>query len=149
MNNLLYKICLGFVGLVFLLLVVSVLNPLSGNRFRNGAKRVATRNEIKVTTWMLGEYIKSNNRLPVGGNAAIISALSATFTNDFHPLTSEPTSRMQTNSIGELVDYWQVPLQIQVVGTTNFIFRSAGPNKQFNDADDIIFNSASNDFVKP
>jgi len=149
MNNFLYKICLGFVGLIFLLLVVGSLFPLSGNRFRNGAKRVATHNEIKVMAWMLDEYIKSNNRLPVGGNAAIISALSATYTNDFYPLTPGPTSRMQTNSIGELVDYWQVPLQIQVVGTTNFIFRSAGPNKQFNDKDDIVFNSVSNDFVKP
>ena len=32
---------------------------------------------------------------------------------------------------------------------TNFIIRSAGPNKIFGDDDDIIFNSLPNDFVKP
>jgi hypothetical protein len=149
MKNFLFKIGLGFVGLFFLLLVVGALFPLSGNRFRNGAKRVSTRNEIKTMTWMLDDYIKSNDHLPVGRNAAIISALSATYTNDFHPFIPGPTSGLLTNSSGELVDYWQVPFQIQIVGTTNFIFRSAGKDKIFSNADDIIFNSVSNDFVKP
>jgi hypothetical protein len=149
MKNFLFKICLGLVGLFFLLLIVSFLFPLSGNHFRNGAKRVSTRDEIKIMTLLLDEYIKSNDRLPVGGNAAIISTLSATYTNDFHPFIPGPTSGLLTNSSGELVDYWQVPFQIQIVGTTNFIFRSAGVDKKFGDADDIILNSVSNDFVKP
>jgi hypothetical protein len=80
MKKLLFKIGLGSVGLFFLLLVVGALFPLSGNRFRNGAKRASTRNEIKMMTWILDDYIKSNDHLPVGGNAAIISALSAIYT---------------------------------------------------------------------
>jgi hypothetical protein len=149
MKKLLFSIGLGLVGLFFLLLVFGALFPLSGNRFRNGAKRVATCDEIKMMTWMLDEYIKSNDHLPVGGNAAIISKLSVTYTNDFHPFIPGPTSGLLTNVSGELVDYWQVPFQIQIVGTTNFILRSAGVDKKFGDADDIIFNSVSNDFVKP
>jgi hypothetical protein len=42
-----------------------------------------------------------------------------------------------------------MPFQIQVIGTTNFIFHSAGVDKKFGDTDDIIFNSLSNTFVKP
>jgi len=55
----------------------------------------------------------------------------------------------RTNTFGELIDTWQTPFQIKFAGQTNFIIRSAGPNKIFSDADDIIFNSISNDFVKP
>jgi hypothetical protein len=55
----------------------------------------------------------------------------------------------RTNALGEVIDIWQMPFQIKLVGQTNFIIRSAGPDQKFGDADDIIFNSAANDFVKP
>ena len=55
----------------------------------------------------------------------------------------------QTNAQGEIIDPWNVPFQIEIAGQTNFIVRSAGPDKKFGDADDIIFNSTTNDFVKP
>ena len=55
----------------------------------------------------------------------------------------------RTNALGEIIDIWQTPFQIKFLGQTNFIINSAGPNKIFGDADDIIFNSVSNDFVKP
>ena len=54
-----------------------------------------------------------------------------------------------TNSQGEILDIWGMPFQIEIVPTTNFVVRSAGSNKKFNDDDDIVFNSVSNDFVKP
>jgi len=50
-----------------------------------------------------------------------------------------------TNAAGEVIDIWQTPYQIKLVGQTNFNISSAGPNKKFGDADDIIFNSASNE----
>jgi hypothetical protein len=53
------------------------------------------------------------------------------------------------NSKGELLDVWNTPYQVKIEAQPNFIVRSAGPNKNFGDADDIIFNSASNGFVKP
>ena len=48
-----------------------------------------------------------------------------------------------------MVDPWETPYQIEFSKQTNFIIRSAGKDKIFGDADDIIFNSVSNDFVKP
>jgi hypothetical protein len=55
----------------------------------------------------------------------------------------------RTNSLGQLIDLWQTPFQIELVDPTNFVIRSAGPNLKFGDTDDIIFNSASNDFITP
>ena len=54
-----------------------------------------------------------------------------------------------TNDAGEVIDLWGTPFQIKLVGPTNFIVRSAGKNRKFGDADDIIFNGISNDFVTP
>ncbi|HTA94591.1 MAG TPA: hypothetical protein VK769_00555 [Verrucomicrobiae bacterium] len=55
----------------------------------------------------------------------------------------------QTNQQGQVLDCWETPYQIKSIARTNFVVSSAGPNKIFGDADDIIFNSVSNDFVKP
>ena len=55
----------------------------------------------------------------------------------------------RTNTLGGLIDIWQTPYQIKLIGQTNFTIHSAGPNRKFGDADDIIFNSVSNGFVKP
>jgi hypothetical protein len=69
----------------------------------------------------------------------------------FHALfgTNDYRFGYRTNTLGEVLDIWEMPYQIQIVARTNFVIRSAGPNKKFGDADDIIFNSVSNDFVKP
>lgn len=48
-----------------------------------------------------------------------------------------------------MVDPWKSPYQIQFIDQTNFLIRSAGKNAKFGDADDFIFTSVSNDFVKP
>jgi hypothetical protein len=55
----------------------------------------------------------------------------------------------RTNAQGQILDLWKIPYQIEIVARTNFIIRSAGPDKVFGDRDDIVFNSVSNDFVKP
>jgi type II secretory pathway pseudopilin PulG len=47
------------------------------------------------------------------------------------------------------VDPWRTPFAINFLSTNGFVISSAGPNRKFGDADDIIFNSLSNDFVKP
>lgn len=49
----------------------------------------------------------------------------------------------------EMVDPWGTPYQIKFLQQTNFIIRSSGKNKVSGDKDDIVFNSLSNDFVKP
>jgi hypothetical protein len=56
---------------------------------------------------------------------------------------------LHTNGTGNLIDIWQTPYHIELVGPTNFVIHSAGGNQKFGDSDDVIYNSASNDFVKP
>jgi hypothetical protein len=47
------------------------------------------------------------------------------------------------------VDPWGTPYAISFSSTNSFVISSAGKDKIFGDSDDIIFNSVSNDFVKP
>jgi hypothetical protein len=47
------------------------------------------------------------------------------------------------------VDPWGTPYAINFLSTNSFIISSAGKDKKFGDTDDIIYNSVSNDFVKP
>lgn len=55
----------------------------------------------------------------------------------------------RTNNFEGFLDNWGMPLRMEMAGETNFILRSAGPDQKYDDADDIVFNSASNSFVKP
>ncbi len=48
-----------------------------------------------------------------------------------------------------MVDTWGTPYQIEFFQQTNFVISSAGKDKLFGDKDDVIYNTLSNDFVKP
>jgi hypothetical protein len=56
---------------------------------------------------------------------------------------------MSVNQAGELLDPWGTPYAISFSSTNSFVISSAGKDKIFGDKDAIIFNSVSNDFVKP
>jgi hypothetical protein len=56
---------------------------------------------------------------------------------------------MSINQAGELLDPWGTPYVINFPSTNSFVVLSAGKDKIFGDADDIIFHSVSNDFVNP
>ena len=58
-------------------------------------------------------------------------------------------SLFRTNISGEIIDVWQTPYRIELIAPTNIIIQSAGKDKILGGADDIIFNSLSNDLVKP
>lgn len=55
----------------------------------------------------------------------------------------------RTNVLGAVMDAWHTPYRIALVGQTNFIIRSAGPDQSFGGKDDIVFNSVPNDFAGP
>jgi hypothetical protein len=83
-------------------------------------------------------------KLPTGDDSIIFRTLYGS--NSLHICFLNPG---RTNSDGVMVDPWKSPYQIQFIDQTNFLIRSAGKNAKFGDVDDIIFNSVSNDFVKP
>ncbi len=83
--------------------------------------------------------------LPSGENSNVVRILSG----DNQKKIEFLNFRQSAEHPNEFVDPWQKPYQIQFSQQTNFVIRSAGKDKIFGDADDIIFNSVSNDFVKP
>jgi hypothetical protein len=103
------------------------------------ARIIITRVWEKQIATFFRQHLVETGSLANFNNHSVFS--SAFGTNNFKP--------QWTNSQGEIVDYWKKPFQIEIATQTNFIIRSAGPNQKFGDADDIVFNSVSNDFVKP
>lgn len=53
------------------------------------------------------------------------------------------------NTNGDFLDPWHMPYYVSFPNTNTFIITSGGKDKNFGTKDDIIFNSVSNDFVKP
>lgn len=82
---------------------------------------------------------------PSGENSNIVSVLAG----DNPQKTVFLNFRRTSEHPNEMLDPWGIPYQIKFFQQTNFVIRSAGKDKIFGDADDIIFNSVSNDFVKP
>jgi hypothetical protein len=122
-----------------ILLSLAVLTFLPESKVDKRARITITRVWAQNIAVFLKQYGVENESLTNFNNHSILQ--SAFGKNGYKP--------QWTNSQGEVVDYWKTPFQVENVVQTNFIIRSAGPNKIFGDADDIIFNSASNDFVKP
>jgi hypothetical protein len=129
---------LGLVVLALFVISVSLLMPEKGGKTR--AKIILTRTEEREIASVLSQHAsKIGGVTNVGGSWAFQALVS----------TSSFSSSDRTNTSGEILDFWDMPYRIELVGRTNFIIRSAGKNRKFGDADDIIFNSVSNDFVKP
>ena len=99
-----------------------------------------TRSDERLVSFVLGERASEVGGLTNIHSIFILDSLFATKQNQIW---------LSTNVAGELVDIWQTPYQIELVGRTNFVVRSAGKDKKFGTKDDIVFNSVSNDFVKP
>ena len=128
-------------GLVFcflLWLIAEMLFPAGSNRTK--AMIIKTRSDEHLLSSLLGEQAGKIGGLTNLNRQFILDSLSAKNHNQFW---------INTNATGEVIDIWQTPYRIELVGRTNFVISSAGKNRRFGDADDIIFNSVSNDFVKP
>jgi hypothetical protein len=134
--------------LLLWLLLASILLAVMLSIFLDNQERVSysrakilnTRNDVKQIASVLKQREMETGNLTNIDNSFIFHALFGT--NDFR-------FGYRTNFQGEVLDIWETPYKIEFFQQTNFIIRSAGKDKIFGDADDIIFNSASNDFVKP
>ena len=83
---------------------------------------------------------------PNGNNAQVLKKL---FGDNPERIEFLRPKNMSINKAGEFLDPWGTPYIINFLSTNGFIIDSAGRDKIFGDADDIVFNSVSNDFVKP
>jgi hypothetical protein len=129
-----YKVDLAWLALLlFLVIVSSILNP---SPYRKAsAKNPKARSDEKFFAFLLKNQLVDINLL--ASNEFVLSSIPVQFSFGFG-----------TNHSGAMMDAWQAPYKIELIEQTNFIIRSAGKDKIFGHADDIVFNSASNDFVK-
>ena len=136
-----WKISHGFVGFLLvcflLMLVASQLLPAGTSKTK--AMIIRTRTEERIMSTLLEDQAMKVDGLTNINGQFILATLFA----------DSNQSLFRTNVSGEVSDIWQIPYRIELVAPTNFIIRSAGKDKTFGDSDDIIFNSVSNDFVKP
>ena len=132
---------LGFV-MVFAFLGWLISGGVATEKDKAKAKFYLTLSEERTMASLLGERAIKIGGLTNINNEFVLNSFITTNKHQFSFAT-------RTNASGEAVEIWQTPFQIKFAGQTNFIISSAGPNQKFGDADDIIFNSVSNNFVKP
>jgi len=98
----------------------------------------------------LKHYLNDYGVFPTGNTESVERILGGENLNGKNPqqirfLNFKPSIEHSNT----MVDPWRTPYVINFFSTNHFAISSAGPNKNFGDKDDIIFNSLSNDFVKP
>ena len=125
------------VGLILLVAMLS-LSPNHGNA-KKKARIIRTRIEERDISNVLTEQINKHGSLEGISNGLIFQAL----------LEKDGAYGGRTNNIGQICDVFGTPYRIDFKLPATFAIYSAGPNLKFDDEDDIVFNSISNDFVKP
>jgi hypothetical protein len=125
--------------LALLILVFLVANWISmTNAYNNGTFRAGTVSEEHYLEFLLKEQIALTGTLGDISNGFVFIKYFGT-----------NYSTAKTNAQGEILDSWNTPLQIKIVGATNFTICSAGPDKIFGNKDDFIFDSLKEGLVQP
>ena len=145
-----------FVVFVIIPLILAFLLPVYAPSGKLEAKLHAARDEEAIISLALKQRAVEIGGLTNVETAFVRDALFST--NEYfvsrtniqgHVFNLRRVPANQTNVQGQILDLWEIPYRITVIAPTNLIIQSAGPDKIFGTKDDIIFNSASNDFVKP
>jgi len=110
------------------------------------AKASLALNDEKQLSLSFESYKQTFGSYPTGENAVIARALAG---DNQQKLEMFHFAVNSTNKNCEIVDPWKTPYKFVFDGTNSFTILSAGFDQKFGDADDIIFNSVSNSFVKP
>jgi len=119
-----------------------LISLLRGLATSGGPKKGAfVRLEMAQLEKALRDYKMKCGQFPSGASSNVLQAL---FGDNSKKIRFLFVQSRQTNSHGLLIDRWKTPYDIQILGQTNFIIRSAGPNRILGDKDDIISDSGSN-----
>jgi hypothetical protein len=142
--NLKQSIIIVVAGCAFLWICLYLLTPfLVGN---GRGKTATTHLEERQLADAIASYASVFQSYPTGENAAVIRILAGENPQHVKFLNLETNS---TNQAGQFVDLWNTPYKISFNSTNSFSIISAGENRLFGDADDIVFDSSSNPPVKP
>lgn len=136
---------LAFYGVAtfFILLLLAMIVPVN---IGGGPAKIprAKMEEVQLSQG-LNNYEITFGAYPSRENSNIVKVLAG----DNPQKTVFLNFRRTSEYPNEMVDPWGTPYAINFSSTNSFVISSAGKDKVFGDADDIIFNSVSNNFVKP
>jgi hypothetical protein len=146
-----YKVYLGWLAFLLLLIIIgSIVSPSRYHISKVKAQIISTRLTETAMATALKAYSNTYSVLPVGNTESVERILAGENLYGKNPQKISHLLFMQTaEHPNKMVDSWGTPYQIEFLQRTNFVILSAGRNQKFGDADDIVFNSISNDFVKP
>jgi hypothetical protein len=131
-------------GIVFV--VVFFLPIIISNPNHKPALNTICRLELANIKNAIDGYQSKYANYPAGNQSEIIKSLCGDNLQKYQFLNIKVN---QLNSDKEYLDPWGTPFAINFSSTNSFVVSSAGKDKIWGDKDDIIFNSTSNDFVKP
>jgi hypothetical protein len=138
------RLIFWLVPLAIIVLFFAMLLPAHTGLPRN--KNALCRVVLMRLQAEIGNYKYEFGSYPTGDGAQVLKKLFGDNPKKIEFLSPQNRS---INQAGELLDPWGTPFIINFPSTNSFVISSAGPNKQNGDADDIIFNTVSNGFVKP
>jgi hypothetical protein len=131
--------------LICVIVAVLILAALPFLMYNNNAPLPKARTDIAATVGAIKSFQVEYGFVPSGENSNVVRILAGDNPKKIVYLNFR---RLEENP-NVMFDPWKTPYQFEFFQGTNFIIRSAGKNKIFDTMDDIIFNSVSNDFVKP
>jgi hypothetical protein len=132
--------------LICMIVLAAVLMPVNPKPSKKQLQRMRSQFEIMDLAVGFEKYKVVYQSYPSGNGLLIWRQLAGD--NPQKIIFAEiKASSISTN--GEFLDPWGTPCAINFPSTNSFVVSSAGKDKVFGDADDIIFNSISNGFVKP
>jgi len=135
-------IVVGGCGLV--LVGIYLFAPFFSGPARGSA--TTTRSEEAQLANAIAQYAVVFKTFPTNDNATLTSNLTG---NNPQQLRLINLSETSTNKDGQMVDIWGTPYKFAFNSTNSFVITSAGENRTFGDADDLVFNSATNTLPPP
>lgn len=136
----------GFLFCFLLWLIAEILLPVNPRPSKKQLQRIRCQSEISEIATGFEKYKTTYQDYPSGNKFTLWKQLSG---DNPQKIIFASIKASSINTNGDFVDPWETPFAINFPSTNSFVISSAGPDKIFGNADDIIFNSASNNFVKP
>ena len=135
---------LAILFLIFML--VAIFFPQFGCRDHRGEFQMKCQLELVSLGTALESYQSKYLVFPEGDAVEIVKALLG---DNPEKIKFLDVRASDLSPAGEFLDPWKTPFAIKFSPTNSFILSSAGKDKIWGSKDDIVFNSVSNDFVKP
>ena len=141
------RIPLGYRLLVYGILCGIIAAIVLPHSSRKRKPRIPmARIEISNLNAAFNQYHAEYGVIPQGTNSAVLKTLLGDNPRKIQFFNANP---QRINSMGEFMDPWKTPYEIQISDQTNYTIRSAGASRAFGDKDDIVYDGSKNDFVNP